>query len=122
MVDGNTKSFRIGSSNIPRGSRVTLSSGLLVVAGANVKELGTLIGNGDAGTNGTVKLRTAAGTHTMIANAALAVGATGFTAASGKIGPSATGSFQAVTVLEPAAADGDMIEVLYNAHGDTAAS
>jgi len=122
LIDGNYKAFKIGATAIPNGARVKLASGLLVVAVATDKELGTLVGNGDIGAHGTVKLRTASGTHTMIANGALAVGATGFTAAAGKIGATSTGAFQAVTVLEASSADGDLIEVLYNAHGDTAAS
>ena len=69
-----------------------------------------------------VKLRGASGTHKMIAVEALAIGATVYTEASGKVQDTAAAtSFIVGTALEAATADGDIIEVLYNTHGDTAA-
>ena len=124
FVDGNTKTFR-ASEAIPQYSRVTLANtGLVGVAGLAVKDIGTAITAAfAAGDLVTVKLRTAAGTHKMIAQEALAIGATVYTEASGKVQDTAQAtSFQVGTALEAAGADGDIIEVLYNTHGDTAAT
>lgn len=120
-VDGDTKVF-VASAAIPRGARVVLASnGTISAAGIAAKEIGTALNAAfAAGDRVTVKLRSGSGTHTMIASAALAVGVTAFTAALGKIGASASTAFQIGTVLTAAAADGDLVEVLYNAHGDTA--
>jgi hypothetical protein len=70
-----------------------------------------------------VRLRTASGTHKMIASEALAAGATVYTESDGEVQDTAQATaFQIGTALEAATADGDIIEVLYNSHGDTAAS
>ena len=59
----------------------------------------------------------------MLVSEALAAGATVYTEASGKVQDTAQATaFQVGTALEAATADGDVIEVLYNNHGDTAAS
>lgn len=123
MINGNTKTF-VASAAIARGARVKVASnGTIATAGLAEKEIGTALNPAAAsGDRVTVQLRTAAGTHTMLASAALAVGATAFTAASGKVGASASTAFQVGTVLQASGADGDLIEVLYNAHGDTAVS
>jgi len=65
----------------------------------------------------TVKLITASGTHKMIASAALAAGADAFTAASGKVGASASTAYRVGKVLEAAGANNDVIEVLYLSDG-----
>lgn len=104
--------------------RVTLSSGKLVAAGITAKELGTMERPALAADDEVpVRLRTAPGTCKMVASAALALGADVFTAASGKVGASASTAFFLGTVVGPAggaAADGDVIEVLRNTHGDSA--
>ena len=123
-VDGQTKTFEADEA-IAENLRVKLDSdGKVTVAGLADKEIGTAVTPAfAAGDNVTVRLRTAAGTHKMIAIEALAVGATVYTEANGKIQDTAAStSFQVGIALEAAAADGDVIEVLYNAHGDTAVS
>lgn len=112
----------MGDTAIPRYRRVKLSSGLLVLAGATDKDIGCSTRRFDANSHGAVRLRTSPGTDAMVAAEAISAGATVFTAADGKIGNTATGAFQVGTALEAATADGDIIEVLRNAHGDTAAS
>lgn len=112
------------SEAIPKYARVTLAStGLIEDAGIAVKDIGTATNEAFAsGDRVTVKLRTAPGTHKMIAAAAVTLGATIFTAASGKVSVSASTAFQIGNVvgIDGTVADGDIIEVLYNAHGDTA--
>lgn len=124
FVDGQTKTF-IADEAIAINLRVKLDSdGKVTVAGLADKEIGTAVTPAfAAGDPVTVRLRTAAGTHKMIAIEALAVGATVYTEANGKVQDTAAStSFQVGVALEAAAADGDVIEVLYNAHGDTAVS
>jgi predicted RecA/RadA family phage recombinase len=123
-VDGQTKTF-VADEAIAINLRVKLDSdGKVTVAGLADKEIGTAVTPAfAAGDRVTVRLRTAAGTHKMIAVEALAVGATLYTEAAGKVQDTAASTaFQVGVALEAAAADGDVIEVLYNAHGDTAVS
>lgn len=121
--DSGFKTFT-ASEAIPKYARVLLAStGLIEDAGITGKDIGTATEEAFAsGDRVTVKLRTAPGTHKMIASAAVTLGATVFTAASGKIGPSASTAFQigAVVGVDGTVADGDIVEVVYNAHGDTA--
>jgi predicted RecA/RadA family phage recombinase len=124
FVDGQTKTFR-ASAAIAQHARVVLASGGTVsTAGLAEKEIGTAMTPAfAAGDLVTVRLRTAAGTHKMIAVEAFSSGATLYTEASGKVqDTAATTAFQVGTALEAATADGDIVEVLYNAHGDTAVS
>lgn len=105
--------------------RVKLDSdGRVTVAGLADKEVGTAVTPAfAAGDTISVKLRGSVGTHKMVAIEALAAGATVYTEANGKVQDTAAAtSFQVGTALEAATADGDVIEVLYNSHGDTAAS
>lgn len=121
-VDSNTKAFT-ASGTIKQYARVTLvSGGTITEAGLAVKDIGTAMQPAVSGETISVRLRTASGTHKMIAVEALAAGATLYTEAAGKVQDTAeTTAFQIGTALEAATADGDIIEVLYNAHGDTAA-
>ena len=121
-IENGCKAFTVGDTAIARYARVKLSSGVLVVAGLTDKDIGIATRRFEPGTHGSVRLRTADGTSAMIASEAISAGATVYTAADGKVGPSATGAFQIGTALEAATADGDIIEVLRNRHGDTAAS
>lgn len=120
FVEGPIKMFTAGAA-IAKHLRVTLSSGKLAAAGITVREIGTLeeASFADLDVRG-VRLRTAPGTVRMVASAAISQGALVYTAASGKVGPSASTAFIIGTALEAAAADGDVIEVLRNTHGDTA--
>lgn len=124
FVDGQTKTF-IADEAIAINLRVKLDSdGKVTIAGLADKELGTAVTPAfAAGDPVTVRLRTAAGTHKMIAVEALTVGSVVYTEANGKVQDTAQATaFQVGVALEAAAADGDVIEVLYNAHGDTAAT
>lgn len=123
-LDGNVKTFTADEA-IAVNLRVKLDSdGRVTVAGLADKDIGTAVTPAfAAGDDISVRLRTAAGTHKMVAVEALAVGATVYTEAAGKVQDTAQATaFQVGTALEAASADGDVIEVLYNAHGDTAAS
>ena len=116
------RTFINGGTALARYTRVKLSSGVLAAAGLADKELGVLARRGDASDYAGVLLRTAEGTTPMIAAEAISAGATVFTAADGRVGNTATGAFQIGVALEAATADGDIIEVVRNRHGDTAAS
>ena len=121
-VDSNTKAFT-AAGTIKQYARVTLGSGgTITEAGLAVKDIGTAMEPAVSGETIAVKLRSGSGTHKMIAIEALAIGATLYTEADGKVQDTAAStSFQLGTALEAATADGDIIEVLYNQHGDTAA-
>lgn len=124
FVDGQTKTF-IADEAIAINLRVKLDSdGKVTIAGLADKELGTAVTPAfAAGDPVAVRLRTAAGTHKMIAVEALTVGSVVYTETAGKVQDTAQATaFQVGVALEAAAADGDVIEVLYNAHGDTAAT
>jgi len=121
-VDGNTKTF-IADEAIAIHLRVKLDSdGRVTVAGLADKEIGTAVTPAfAAGDPITVRLRTASGTHKMVAIEACAVGAELYTETVGKVQDTAASTaFRVGVALEAAGADGDIIEVMYNAHGDTA--
>jgi len=124
QVDGNHKTFEADAA-IPIYSRVKLDSdGKITVAGLADKDIGTATREAfAAGDEIAVKLRTAAGTHKMLASEALAAGATVYTETSGQVQDTAQATaFQVGTALEAATAANDVIEVIYNSHGDTAAT
>lgn len=124
FVDGNHKTF-IADEAIAVHLRVKLDSdGRVTVAGLTDKDIGTAVTPAfAAGDPISVRLRTASGTHKMVAIEAITVGSRLYTEANGKVQDTAAStSFQIGTALETASADGDIIEVLYDMHGDTAAS
>ena len=121
FVETPIKAFTAGGA-IGQHLRVKLTAGKLAVAGITDKEVGTIIQAAFAdGDVVGVRLRTAQGTCKMIAAATgITVGAEVYTAASGKISHTyATSSYPIGMALEASTADGDVIEVLRNSHGDT---
>jgi predicted RecA/RadA family phage recombinase len=118
--DSGFRAFPVGASALTAGTRVSLSSGLAVAAGApNASALGVAIGDAPANGIVTVKLNTAGGTHEMKAGGVISAGAVVYPAASGKILAAQTSSNNAIGIaLEAATADGDVIEVVLgvNAH------
>lgn len=122
-VETACKAFTAGVA-IPKHSRVILSSGVLAIAGLAEKEIGTAeVAAFAAGDVIPVRLRTAQGTCKMIAIEALAQMAPVYTETDGKVQDTAQAtSFLIGVALEAATADGDIIEVLRNTHGDTANS
>ncbi len=92
--------------------RVKLVAGVLQVAVAADRELGTLEERAlAANDNVAVRLRNHPGTRKMVADAAVAAGADVFTRAAGKVGATSTGAFRVGVALTAAAADGEVIEV-----------
>lgn len=112
------------SAAIAKHARVKLASGKVATAGLAEKEIGTALEAAFAdGDVIAVKLRNAPGTHKMIAAEALAEGAAVYTEAAGKVQDTAQATAYLVGhAMEAATADGDIIEVLPNTHGDTAAT
>ncbi len=123
-VDGNNIGRFVAGGTIKQYARVKISAaGTVTEAGLAEKEIGTANEYAVSGDPVSVRLRSAAGTHKMIAKEALAVGATVYTEAAGKVQDTAEATaFQVGTALEAATAEDDIIEVLYGNHGDTAAS
>lgn len=107
------KTFGVGAAALSRGTRVVLSSGLLVAASDTQLDIGVI--NKDVVANqedGAVHLINAEGTQVMIAAAAIAVGATVYTAAAGKVSSTQGSGVLRGVAMTAAAADGDEIEVL----------
>lgn len=124
FVDGNYKTFEADAA-IALYQRVKLDSdGKVTVAGLADLDIGTAVKPAfAAGDLVTVKLRTASGTHKMIVSEAVDAGALLYTESDGEVQDTAQATAFAIgTALEAATADQDVIEVLYNTHGDTAAS
>lgn len=127
MAEMNANGFKTFSASaaISQFARVKLASdGTVAAAGLAEKEIGTAqVAAFAAGDLVAVKLTSAPGTHKMIAKEAIAVGARLYTEAGGKVQDTAEATaFQVGTAFTAAGAENDIIEVLYNAHGDTAAS
>lgn len=110
------RSFTSGST-LGRYLRVKLSSGAVVVANATDKELGVttrpVLNSGDPVD---VLLTTAPGTVPMVANNAIAVGGTVYTAANGMVSSTATSALAIGVALTASTASGDIIEVCRNAY------
>lgn len=121
FVDTNTRTFTADAA-IPLYARVVLEADEKVVAaGITDKEVGTAQQEAFAtGDVIAVKLRTATGTHKMIASEAIDAGEIVFTAAVGKVALTASTAFNVGIALSDGSADLSVIEVLYNVHGDTA--
>jgi len=126
MAQQDDTGFRtfIAAGAISKYARVKISAAETVdVAGITDREIGTATNQAfAAGDRVTVKLRSAPGTHKMIFAAAVSVGALAYTAASGKASASASTAFILghVVAIDGTVANGDIAEVLYGNHGDTA--
>ena len=117
------KSFTT-SAAVAQWARVKLEAGgTVVTAGLAEKEIG--VATREAFASGDiidVQMVSAPGTVKMIAIEALAVAAPVYTETSGKVQDTAQATSYLVGIaLNAAAADGDIVEVLRNSHGDTAA-
>lgn len=124
FADGNYKTFEADAA-VALYQRVKLDSdGKVTVAGLADLDIGTAVKPAfAAGDLVTVKLRTGSGTHKMIVSEAVAAGALLYTESDGEVQDTAQATAYPIgTALEAATADQDVIEVLYNTHGDTAAS
>tara|TARA_R100000808_G_scaffold20286_1_gene43931 strand:+ start:3203 stop:3586 length:384 start_codon:yes stop_codon:yes gene_type:complete len=124
FVDGNVKTFEADGA-IAQFARVQLDAdGKVTTAGLTAKDIGTAEREAfAAGDKIPVRLRTASGTHKVIASEAVAVGGTLHTQASGKVGDTATATgYEYGMAIEASSADGDIIEAIRINHGDTANS
>lgn len=122
QIDSGFKGF-VASAAISQYARVKIdAAGTVSTAGLTDRDIGVAQNAAFAAGDGVqVKLRTAPGTHKMIAAGAVTLGAVVNTAASGKVDDAATSTgFALGHALEAATANNDIIEVLYSQHGDTA--
>jgi len=122
LNDTGYKGF-VASAAISQYARVKVdAAGTVSTAGLTDKDIGTALNAAfAAGDLVQVKMRTAPGTHKMIAAGAVTLGAEVITQASGKIDDAATSTgYRLGIALEAATANNDIIEVMYNQHGDTA--
>lgn len=112
----------LAAGALGKNVRVKISAAETVdAAGITDREIGTTTSQAfAAGDRITVKLRSAPGTHKIVAAAAITAGALVYTAASGKCSVSASTAYILGHAMEAAGANGDVIEVLYGNHGDTA--
>ena len=107
---------------IPKNSIVSLAATGVQVCAINEVPIGTATRAALAANDFIdVKLFNAAGSHKMIASAALAIGALAYTAADGEVGASASTAYLVGVVLEAATADQDVIEVAVMAPGTAVA-
>jgi hypothetical protein len=122
--DSGYKAFKAAGA-ITIYDRVKLSAADTVdVAGLAEIEIGTAQNAAFAANDlVNVKLRTAPGTHKMRMKDTGSAAATVYTEAAGEAQFTATNTAYVIGIaLEAATAENDIIEVLYNAHGDTAIS
>jgi hypothetical protein len=118
QIDGDKTYLVDGTAAIAQYSRVKLTSGYLVAAGANEDDLGTI--NEAVFIDGlvrhvSVRSKTKDGTHKMIAASAIANDADVWGAASGKINDVATSRYIGKT-CEAASGSGSVIEVRRTHH------
>lgn len=108
--DSPTKTFTAGAA-IPLYLRVYLSAGKLAKAGTGNVGIGTMATPAFADLDVcSVRLKTAQGTHKMVASEAISAGSACYAGANGKV--AATGTIYEGIALEAAGADGDVIEVM----------
>jgi len=112
-VDSNEKSFTADAA-IDQYALVKKTATGIAACGIDEHAIGSATREAfAAGDVIAVKLASGSGTHKVIASAALAEGADAFTAASGKVGASASTAYRVGVLLEAAGADGDVVEMLY---------
>jgi len=113
-VNGNVKTFTAGGA-IAVDLLVKISSGKLAVAGLLDEILGTMeaasFADGDVAS---VRLKSAAGTHSCVSENAIAEGAAVYGRAGGKVDDVSTGATRLGIALEAATAANDVIEVLFD--------
>jgi len=113
FIDGNYRTFAAGAA-IEQHALVKLSSGKLAAAGLGEAFIGTLDQQSFADLDVVrVRLRTAAGTHKVVASGAFAAGALVYGRAAGRVDDISTTSAVLVgTALEAATTAGDIVEVV----------
>ncbi len=112
-VDSNEKSFTADAA-IGLNKLVKKTATGIAVCGIDEHAIGSATREAfAAGDTISVKLASGSGTHKVVASAALAEGADVFTAASGKVGASASTAYRVGVLLEAAGADGDVVEMIY---------
>lgn len=110
FIEANCRTFTAGAG-LPQYTRVKLSGGVLVAAGAADRDLGTLERSVKEGHPVAVRLRTAIGTTIAISGVAIAVGDELYGAASGKVNKTNTGDPFGTAISATGAGD-EYLEVL----------
>ena len=119
-VDSNEKTFTADGA-IPLYSLVRMTATGVDICGIAHHAIGTATRAAFAvGEEISVKLLTGAGTHKVLASAALAQGADCFTAADGKVAATASTAYRIGKLLEASGADGDVVEMLFLSDGAAA--
>jgi len=112
FVDGNVKAFTAGAA-IGIHVLVKIASGKLAVAGLGDEYIGSMtqasFADGDVVG---VRLKSAAGTHKLVAAGAFAQGARVYSRAAGEVDDVSTGAKGCGIALEAAAAADDVVEVV----------
>lgn len=113
FVEGNYKTFRVGAADIPAGSAVKLTAGLLVVAAAATdKIIGVVEAKAYLTKLADVHLRSAAGTISIVAGGTIAVGDAVTSNASGVGITTTTGADQIIGYALEAATVGKTVELM----------
>jgi hypothetical protein len=110
VVQKGIVSYTVGASALTKHTRVKLSAGLLVVAGAGEHAIGVVQDNAAAGEIVALRLFSDSGTFLMTASAAITANAVVYGSASGKISSTVSGTAIGIA-REAATADGNIIEV-----------
>ena len=110
-TEGNVKTFTAGEALAVNRRVKYNSSSAVVYSDAGEDWIGTTIEACDDAAQVAVRLRTAAGTHKMVAAGAFSSNAELYGAADGKVDDTASGTLIA-RALEAATADGDVVEVV----------
>lgn len=113
FVEGNYKTFNVGASNIPQGSAVKLTAGLLVAATAGT-DLTIGVVNSIAYANGQidVHLRSSAGTICALAGGTIAVGDAVTATTAGAVITTTTAGNQILGYALEAATTGKFVELV----------